>query len=111
MQIHNTPVIRKTAQKYIFKNRGKSFVIILSIALCTFLFTTLFTVGGSILRMLKESTQRQIGTTAAGAFKYLNQEEYDRLAADTKLKEVSHWICVGEAANKELLKFLTEVHW
>ena len=111
MQIHNTPVIRKTAQKYIFKNRGKSFVIILSIALCTFLFTTLFTVGGSILRMLKESTQRQIGTTAAGAFKYLNQEEYDRLAADTKLKEVSHWICVGEAANKELLKVRTEVHW
>ena len=111
MQVHNTPVIRKTAQKYIFKNRGKSFVIILSIALCTFLFTTLFTVGGSILRMLKESTQRQIGTTAAGAFKYLNQEEYDRLAADSKLKEVSHWICVGEAANKELLKVRTEVHW
>ena len=111
MQVHNTPVIRKTAQKYIFKNRGKSFVIILSIALCTFLFTTLFTVGGSILRMLKESTQRQIGTTAAGAFKYLNQEEYDRLAADPKLKEVSHWICVGEAANKELLKVRTEVHW
>ena len=111
MQVQNTPVIRKTAQKYIFKNRGKSFVIILSIALCTFLFTTLFTVGGSILRMLKESTQRQIGTTAAGAFKYLNQEEYDRLAADPKLKEVSHWICVGEAANKELLKVRTEVHW
>ena len=111
MQVHNTPVIRKTAQKYIFKNRGKSFVIILSIALCTFLFTTLFTVGGSILRMLKESTQRQIGTTAAGVFKYLNQEEYDRLAADPKLKEVSHWICVGEAVNKELLKVRTEVHW
>ena len=111
MQVHNTPVIRKTAQKYIFKYRGKSFLIILSIALCTFLFTTLFTVGGSILRMLKESTQRQIGTTAAGAFKYLNQEEYDRLAADPKLKEVSHWICVGEAANKELLKVRTEVHW
>ena len=111
MQVHNTPVIRKTAQKYIFKYRGKSFLIILSIALCTFLFTTLFTVGGSILRMFKESTQRQIGTTAAGAFKYLNQEEYDRLAADLKLKEVSHWICVGEAANKELLKVRTEVHW
>ena len=111
MKVQNNSIIRKTAQKYIFKNRGKSFVIILSIALCTFLFTTLFTVGGSILRMLKESTQRQIGTTAAGAFKYLNQEEYDRLAADPKLKEVSHWICVGEAANKELLKVRTEVHW
>ena len=67
MQLQNTSVIRKTAQKYIFKSCGKSIVIILSIALCTFLFTALFTAGGSILRMLKESTQRQIGTTAAGS--------------------------------------------
>ncbi|MBP5602364.1 MAG: ABC transporter permease [Treponema sp.] len=111
MKVQNTPVIRKTAKEYIFKNRGKSLVIILSVALCTFLFTTLFTVGGSILTMFKESTQRQVGTTAAGAYKYLIQEEYDRLTADKKIKEVSHWICVGEATNKELLKVRTEVHW
>ena len=111
MKVQNTPVIRKTAQNYIFKSRGKSLIIILSIALCTFLFTTLFTAGGSILRMLKESTQRQIGTSAAGAYKYLIQEEYDKLAADTKIKEVSQWIYVGDAANKELLKVRTEVHW
>ena len=111
MQVQNSSVIRKTAQKYILKNRGKSLVIILSIALCTFLFTALFTAGGSILRMLKESTQRQIGTTAAGSYKYLIQDEYDRLAADKKIKELSQWICVGEATNKELLKVRTEVHW
>ena len=111
MKVQNTPVIRKTAKDYIFKNRGKSLIIILSVALCTFLFTTLFTVGGSILTMLKESTQRQIGTTAAGSYKYLIQEEYDKIAADTKFKEVSHWVCVGEATNKELLKVRTEVHW
>lgn len=111
MQVQNSSVIRKTAQKYIFKSRGKSIVIILSIALCTFLFTALFTAGGSILRMLKESTQRQIGTTAAGSYKYLIQEEYDRLVADTKIKELSQWICVGEATSKELLKLRTEVHW
>lgn len=111
MQVQNSSIIRKTAQKYIFKNRGKSLVIILSIALCTFLFTTLFTAGGSILRMLKESTQRQIGTSSDGAYKYLIQEEYDKLAADSKLKEISQWIYVGDAANKELLKVRTEVHW
>ena len=111
MQVQNSSVIRKTAQKYIFKSRGKSIVIILSIALCTFLFTALFTAGGSILRMLKESTQRQIGTTAAGSYKYLIQDEYDRLTADTKIKELSQWICVGEATSKELLKLRTEVHW
>ena len=111
MKIQNTSVIRRTAKDYIFKSRGKSLVIILSVALCTFLFTTLFTVGGSILTMFKESTQRQVGTSAAGAYKYLIQEEYDRLAADKKIKEISHWICVGEATNKELLKVRTEVHW
>lgn len=111
MQLQNSSVIRKISQKYILKNRGKSLVIILSIALCTFLFTTLFTTGGSILRMLKESTQRQIGTASDGAYKYLIQEEYDKLAADSKFKEISQWIYVGDAANKELLKVRTEVHW
>jgi len=111
MQVQNSSIIKKTAQKYILKNRGKSLVIILSIALCTFLFTTLFTAGGSILRMLKESTQRQIGTSSDGAYKYLIQEEYDKLAADSKFKEISQWIYVGDAANKELLKVRTEVHW
>ena len=111
MKVENNKVIRKTARNYIFKSRGKSLVIILSIALCTFLFTTLFTAGGSILRMLKESTQRQIGTTAAGSYKYLIQDEYDRLVSDKKFKEVSQWIYVGEASNKELVKVRTEVHW
>ena len=61
--------------------------------------------------MLKESTQRQIGTSAAGSYKYLIQDEYDRLESDKKFKDVSCWIYVGEASNKELLKVRTEVHW
>ena len=110
-KVRNTAVIRKTAKEYIFKSRGKSLVIILSIALCTFLFTTLFTVGGTILKKLEASINRQVGTTAAESFKYLNEAEYARLAADKKLKEVSEWIIVGDVANSNLLKLRTEVHW
>jgi len=111
MKVENSSVIRRTARQYIFKNRGKSLIIILSVALCTFLFTTLFTTGGGILNKIKESMQRQIGGTMMGSYKYLNQKEYEALASDPKFKEVCHWIIVGEAGNRELAKTRTEIHW
>ena len=111
MKIKNTSVIRKTALEYILKKRTKSLILILSVALCTFLFTSLFTAGGGILNKLKESMQRQIGTSAMGSYKYLNQSEYETLAADPKFKETCSWISVGEAANHELAKVRTELHW
>ena len=111
MNVKNTSIIRRTALQYIFKNRGKSLVIILAVALCTFLFTALFTAGGGILKNLESQMQRQIGTTSMSSLKYLNEEEYNKIAADKKLKEVSRWIIVAEAINPELVKLRTEVHW
>ncbi|MBR4758650.1 MAG: ABC transporter permease [Lachnospiraceae bacterium] len=110
-KLQNKAVIRKVAKDYVLKNRMKSMVIVIAIALCTFLFTTLFTIGGSILSKLQESTQRQVGTTAAAGFKYLNEEEYEKIAADSNLKEVSRYIPVGEVTGTEFLKLRTEVHW
>ena len=111
MNVKNTSIIRRTALQYIFKNRGKSLVIILAVALCTFLFTALFTAGGGILKNLESQMQRQIGTTSMSSLKYLNEEEYNKIEADKKLKEVSRWIIVAEAINPELVKLRTEVHW
>lgn len=110
-KVKNSSVIRRIARQYILKSRGKSLVIILSVALCTFLFTTLFTTGGGILKMLEKSMQRQIGTSAMGSYKYLNQEECDKLASYSGFKATYPWIIVGEASNRELAKVRTELHW
>ena len=88
-KIKNSRVIRDLARKTVIANKWKSAVVIISIALCTFMFTTLFTISGSIAEKLQETTQRQTGSSSDASLKYLNEEEYDRLKNDEKLKEVS----------------------
>ena len=108
-KVQNGVVIRRLAKRSVLANPKKSAIVIASIALCTFLFTALFIVGGSIITKFNESNARQSGGTADAAFKYLNEEEYNRLATDDKLKGVYQRIYVGDATNDELRKLRTEV--
>ena len=110
-KVNNKRLLRRLAFRTVKTSPGKSLVVILAIALCTFMFTTLFSIGGSLLTLFKESTERQVGTSADGCFKYLNDEEYEHVASDGWLKEVSMNIVLGEAVNPELSKRYTEVHY
>ncbi len=110
-KVSNGKTIRSLSRKMLNRNKSKSMVIIIAIALCSFMFATLFTVGINIILRFQESTMRQVGSSTDCSVKYLNEEEYALIKNDDSLKEVSRWIYVGEAVNKELLKLRTEVHW
>lgn len=109
-RVKNGKLIRKLAFRFVKANPGKSLVVILSIALCTFLFSALVTVSTSLVEAFRETTERQIGTDADGAFKYLNEEEYGKAASYQGAKEVTKKVFVGNAVNKELYKLYTEVN-
>ena len=108
-RVNNKKLIRKLAFKTVKANSRKNIVIIAAIALCTFMFTSLFTIGLSLVSKFQESTQRQSGGSSDASFKYLTEAEYDAIAADTSLKQVSKRIYVGDAVGDELLKLHTEV--
>ncbi len=108
-KIRNQGVINRIADRTRKAGKSRNIIAVLAIALTTVLFTTLFTVGGSIVGKQQESTMRQVGGSAHAGFKYLTQKEYDIVKKDKKLKEVSYRIVVAEAVNKELLKLRTEV--
>lgn len=108
-RIKNQGVINRIADRTRKAGKSRNIIAVLAIALTTVLFTTLFTVGGSIIKKQQESTMRQVGGSAHAGFKYLTQKEYDIVKKDDKLKEVSYRIVVAEALNKELLKLRTEV--
>ena len=110
-RVNNKKLIRKLAFKTVKANSRKNIVIIAAIALCTFMFTSLFTIGLSLVSKFQESTQRQSGGSSDASFKYLTEAEYDAIAADTRLKEVCKRICVGDAVNTELIKCHTEVNY
>lgn len=108
-RIKNQGVINRIADRTRKAGKSRNIIAVLAIALTTTLFTTLFTVGGSIVTKQQESTMRQVGGSAHAGFKYLTQKEYDIVKKDKELKEVSYRIVVADAVNKELLKLRTEV--
>lgn len=108
-RIKNQGVVNRIADRTRKAGKGRNMIAVLAIALTTVLFTTLFTVGGSIVKKQQEATMRQVGGSAHAGFKYLTQEEYDIVKNDKELKEVSYRIVVADAVNKELLKLRTEV--
>ena len=103
-KIRNQGVINRIADRTRKAGKSRNIIAVLAIALTTILFTTLFTVGGSIIKKQQESTMRQVGGSAHAGFKYLTEQEYDIVKKDDKLKEVSYRIVVAEALNKELVR-------
>lgn len=108
-KVKNQKAIRRVADKTRKAAKSRNYIAVLAIALTALLFTSLFTIGGSIVEKQQEATMRQVGGSAHGGFKYLTQEEYDIVKRDKKLKEVSCRILVGDAVNESLKKLRTEI--
>lgn len=110
-KVNNRKVIRKIADKTRKAGKSKNIIPVLAIAMTALLFTSVFTIGGSMIEKQQESTMRQVGGSAHAGYKYLTQEEYDIVKQDEKLKEVSYRIIVGDAVNDDLKKLHTEISY
>lgn len=110
-KVNNKRVIRRIADQTRKAAKMRNLIAILAIALTSLLFTTVFTVGGSLLEKSQEETMRQVGTSAHGEYKYLTQEEYDIVKKDKKLRGVSYRITVGDLVNEAVNKLPTEVNY
>ncbi|MCR5214734.1 MAG: ABC transporter permease [Eubacterium sp.] len=111
INVKNKKAINNLAISGIKTNVKKYMVLILAVILTTLLFSTLFTVGGSLVEEIKISTMRQVGGSAHAGLKYLCQSEYDQIKDDKKLKEISYRIIVGVAADEKLNKTSTEISY
>lgn len=110
-RVKNKRAIRRIADRTRRVQKGKNIIAVLAIALTALMFTSVFTVGGSLIEKAQESTMRQVGTRAHGEFKFLTEQEYDIVKKDKKLKEVSCRIVVGTLGGDELKKLPTEVYY
>ena len=109
--INNKKAISKLAHSGIKSNIKKYMVLIGAVILTTLLFSSLFTVGGSIINETQISTMREIGTSYHAGLKYLSQPEYEQVKNDSKLKDISYSIMVGYLSSGNLKKLPTEVYY
>ena len=110
-KVSNKKVISDLAFSGIKSNIKKYLVLIGAVILTTLLFSSLFTVGGSVIEETQISTMRQIGTTYHAGLKYLSLPEYEQVKDDPKIKDISYGITVGYLSDERLRKLTTEVYY
>ena len=110
-KVENGRCIANISQKSILANKKRNSILLAAIILTTVMLSTLFTVASSMIKSLETATCYQVGTYTHAGFKYLTQEEYDKLKTDTKIYDLSYNIILGEVINEELSEDYTEVRY
>ena len=109
--IKNSECIDNICKRSMSANKRRNVILTIAIALTTVLLTTLFTIGGSIMKGVEDSTMYQVGTTDHAGFKFLTQEEYDLLSQDSAVHDLSYNIIVGSVLNEEVYEDFTEIRY
>ena len=110
-KVNNSKVVDKISTRSLKNSRTRNIVAVMAIILTAVMFTTLFTIGTSVIESIQMSTMRQVGTRAHGGFKFMTWQQYEKAAADPEVKEISYNINVGFAENPELKKTYTELRY
>lgn len=111
LNVNSRKCISRLSGRIIKKDKTRNIIAILAIVLTAVMFTTLLTIGASIVDSLQLSTMRQVGTKAHGGFKFLTQEQYDIVKADPKIKDISYNVIIGFGENPEFSKKSVEVRY
>jgi putative ABC transport system permease protein len=111
LKVKNRKVIHRLSFREVHANKLRNIVSIIAIALTSALFTMLFTVGGSLVATMQDTTMRQVGSNAHAGAKLVTQEEYDQIAETSIVKDISYNIIVAIAKNSVFNKSQTEIRF
>ena len=111
LKVRNSRCISRISAGSLRKSGTRNIIAVLAIALTALMITSLFTIGESAMNSFQQSTMRQVGTSAHGGFKFLSMEQYEKVAKDPKVKDISYNIIVGNPENRELKETYTELRY
>ncbi|WP_243140925.1 ABC transporter permease [Candidatus Galacturonibacter soehngenii] len=111
IKVKNNKVIANLAKRSFQSNPTRNCIAIFAIALTTMLFTTLFTITGTILHSYQQATFRQVGGDFHGGFKYITKEILDTLSKDPLIKESGARLILGMPADVPFHKAHVEVSY
>ncbi|MDO4555094.1 MAG: ABC transporter permease [Lachnospiraceae bacterium] len=111
MRVKNKKAIRNLSDKS-FRAAGlRNGIAMAAIALTAILFTSLFTIGFGLIDSFQYMTARQAGGDGHGAFKYLTQEEYEKIKSHPLIKKITYNRNVADSVdNPAFLKRHVELY-
>ncbi len=110
-KVNNKKAVRNIAVKSFLANKTRNIIAIIAITLTALLFTSVATIGLSLIDTVQYFYMRQVGTSLHAGYKYLTQDFYEKVANDDKLSDMDYRIIIGALDNKELAKLHTEMSY
>ena len=98
-KVRNREAIRRLALREMKSDRRMVFVLVLSVVLTCIMFTALTSVGGSLINGVQQETMRQVGGNRMAGVKYVLREDYEKIKADSKTRDVVYHTLVGDLEN------------
>lgn len=109
MKVQNKKCIFNLSIKNMKLARVRNIVAIIAIVLTTLLFTSLFTILGSIVKGFEYSNFRQVGTYAHGEYKSITKEQVEILSDDKRIDNYGIRRVLGFGSDERLIKNYTEI--
>lgn len=110
-RVKNSKIIGKLSYRSLKAGRTRNIITVAAIVLTAVMFTALFSIGTSMIESFQLATMRQVGSKAHGGYKFITWQQYEKIAADPEVKDVSYDIIVGVTENPELIKTPAEIRY
>ncbi|MDO4293445.1 MAG: ABC transporter permease [Eubacteriales bacterium] len=111
MKVPNRKCIRHLAWKSLKASRTRNLIAVAAVALTAVLFTSLFTIALSINEGVQQSNFRQVGGFSHGGFKYITEEQDEKLRDDPLIGQWGERRFLGMPTDVPFNKSHVEVSW
>lgn len=112
LKVNSKKAIRRLSSRSFKANVSRNIIAVAAIALTAILFTALFTVGSGMIENIQKQTMRQAGGDGMLIFKYLTDEQYDRIKDHELIEKISYnRIISDEVIDDRLLKRHAEIYY
>ena len=109
MNVANKGIIRKLTLRFMKAGKTRNIIAVIAIALTCVMFTSVFTIGGSLITTMQGLTFRMVGTSAHGGLKAITQEQYEHIKKSPLIKDISYRKGLALAENDALSKTYAEI--
>lgn len=106
---NNKAIIRRLTRRSFHSNKMRNVIAVIAIALTTFLFTAVLTIGLGSTKTIKYNMERMVGSQADALVQGLSQEQFEQLKNNAMFEKVGCWIPVAIMSNTNRL--LVEVDY
>ncbi|BBF44105.1 ABC transporter, ATP-binding protein [Lachnospiraceae bacterium KM106-2] len=110
-KVKNKKVIDRYSIRTLKVNQIRNFITIMGIILTTVLFTSLFSITGTMIKTQNQYVMRMNQDTSHAHYDYLSYEQYQKLKKDPEITDVTYQIYISQALNSKLRAYETEIDY